>query len=567
MSDTTTSPSRDLSKWLRWLPAAVFFVALAIRLLGIGWGLKNDLHNQSYHPDEPVIFSSAQQIEPAQLKFTPGFYNYGTLYLTILRVASDVTSAYTGAPDPKNPDSLWSYVSRVHEAGRIISALAGAGTVVAVFLMLRRRVGDVAGLAGSLLIAFAPGHVMHSRFQTVDVLAVFFLALSTLFALRLLDRDPESPAVRDALLAGLFAGLSAGTKYTGLLALATLAVVLVLTRRKWMLREGLAGLGVAVLAFVIVTPGVVLDNAAFMRDFRYEMAHTSTGHGLVFAGTGNGFVYQLTNLWTGVGAILTSLGLIGLAIGAVRRQPWILAILAFFLLYFVLIGRAEVRFLRYTFPLYVGLAAGFAYLLREAHQKQGVGKAVVVLGILGLGGVDARGLVGTVQGTIAMVGEDSRDRAVRYVRQNAPPNASVGLVQDPWTWNPPFFTDATSMRMGPARRAQWLEEMRATSRPQVALVLDANNNVPPFDPRLATDLKPDYITFSSLEFDARERLAGQTGLSGEYADAGKGYLDFMRALSQNYDATPVQFGSAVRVVEDMEYVDPVVLVWKRKATP
>ncbi len=60
---------------MRWLvPLLVFLAALAIRLPGIGWGLKNDLHNQSYHPDEEVIYWASQRVEPAKLKFTPGFY-------------------------------------------------------------------------------------------------------------------------------------------------------------------------------------------------------------------------------------------------------------------------------------------------------------------------------------------------------------------------------------------------------------------------------------------------------------------------------------------------------------
>ena len=72
--------------------------ALLWRLIGINWGLPNDLHAQSYHPDEPVNLLVAQQVDISKGDFEPGFYNYPTLYLTALRVVSDMTSAYTGAP-------------------------------------------------------------------------------------------------------------------------------------------------------------------------------------------------------------------------------------------------------------------------------------------------------------------------------------------------------------------------------------------------------------------------------------------------------------------------------------
>jgi hypothetical protein len=43
----------------------VFLFAFLIRLPGITWGLPNALHNQSYHPDEQVIFSYSQGVDIA----------------------------------------------------------------------------------------------------------------------------------------------------------------------------------------------------------------------------------------------------------------------------------------------------------------------------------------------------------------------------------------------------------------------------------------------------------------------------------------------------------------------
>jgi hypothetical protein len=548
--------------WTRFLPILVFLVALLIRIPGMGWGLKNDLHNHSYHPDELVLWSYSQEIDPAKFDFTPGFYNYGTLYLTVLRVATDMTSAYTGAPDPKDANSVWSFVSRAHMAGRGLSALAGAGTVLVLFLFLRRRIGDFGAVMGALFIAVAPAHVMHSRFQTVDVVATFFLALSALFALRLLDRDRDTSFLRDAVLSGVFAGLSAGTKYTGVIAILTLFAVLAV-RPKHRVREGLAGFGSMVLAFLVVTPGALLETATFRKDFLYEMAHVAKGHGLVFAGTGNGFLYHGTNLLYGIGAILTLLGLIGLGYFAFKKQVWMVALLSFFLTYFILIGRAEVKYVRYTFPLYIGLAAGFGALMAEGNRRGGLGRVLVMAGILGLGGADSRGLNGTAQMTVQMTGEDPRDQAVRWLRQNTSPGNTVGLAEDPWFWNPPLSPHGTGMRVGAPQREAWLNMLRDTSNPPVAFAEDPGGGILPFNPALL-DQAPEYVTFSSLESDPRERLIGRTDVPADVQSEAARYRDFMKKLSEGYASPPTLFGSQSRLVEDMQYTNPVVIIWKRK---
>jgi hypothetical protein len=564
------------------LPAGLFLLALVLRLVGIGWGLKNDLHNQSYHPDEPVIFGYSQQLEPAKLDFTPGFYNYGTLYLTVLKVASDATAAYTGPPDPRNADTVWSYVSRVHVAGRLVNAFAGAGTVLLVFLILRRFVGDVGGAAGGLALAVAPAHVVHSRFQTVDIFATFLLTVSIFYALRLVpptpskaevaeEEPPESPkrtlikdpVTRDAVLAGVFAGLSAGTKYTGVLGLLVLFIVLLMCHRRRFLKEGLLALVTCVVAFVVATPGAILEPELFRQGVRFEMEHTASGHGIVFAGTSSGYVYHLGNLFNGIGILLVILGLGGLAYAAMRKHPWAIALLAFFLLYYFVIGGATDKYMRYTFPLFPAIAVGVGYATAVGHRRGGTGRLLVALAILGIGGADMRGLIRSVRYTEYMTGIDPRDAAARYLKEQAEerPDLVVGLASDPWFWNPPLFPDSTSTRF--VSFPNRMQMMARANRPKVTYYVSPDGSHHPFDARLITETKPDYITFSSLESTPPARLVDRTDVSPEAQAAGKQFKEFSQALNAAY--TPQQgFGQGIDSVEDIQYIQPVVEVWKRK---
>lgn len=557
------------------LPAILFALALLLRLFGIGWGLKNDLHNQSYHPDEPLIWAVSQQLEPAKLHLTPGFYNYGTLYLTVLKVTSDMTGAYTGTPDGKDPDALWAYVSRCHLAGRIVSAVAGAGTVLVVFLMMRRFLGDFGASIGAAAILVAPAHVVHSRFQTVDVFATFLLAVGAYFALRLIpvgkEEAPPKVAMRWVILSALFVGLSAGTKYTGILGLLSLWMVLFLCRRSTFLKDAAVSLGVAILSFLVATPGALLETQAFLRDVGFEMSHTAEGHGLVFAGTANGYLYHFANLMSGIGVAILFIGLAGLVYAAYRKQYWVFALLAFFLPYYFLIGGATDKYMRYTFPLYIAIAAGFGFAMVEGHRKQGMGLAVVLLGLLGLGGVfDGRGLMGAGKDTQWMMNPDPRDAAARYLKEaaNAKPDTVVGLPSDPWYWSPPLFPDSTCLRSVPFSNR--MELMQRATHPRVAYFVEPGGSHHPYDSRLITETKPDYVAISSLEMMPRERLSRRTGLGDEASVVGEQFKQFWLALTRDY-VVDRQFGSVTESVEDMQYIQPIVWIWKRKdekpATP
>src|SRR5205807_1757587 len=83
--------------------------------------------------------------------------------------------------------------------------------------------------------------------------------------------------------------------------------------------------------------------------------------------------------------LLLPLSVVACVLAAIKKQPWFWVLAAFSIVYYILIGRAEVLFLRYTFPLYIILAAGLGWLMGRAHEKRGRYRYVVGLGILALG--------------------------------------------------------------------------------------------------------------------------------------------------------------------------------------
>lgn len=559
----------------------LFAVSLLVRIVGITWGLPNADRTTSLHPDEPIIWMYSQQIEPAKLKFTPGFYNYGTLYLTILRVTTDVASAYGAGPKAEDGSDRDAAVGRFILAGRWVSALAGAGIGWVTFLILYRRTHLLGAVAAGLAASLAPGIVVHSRFQTVDVLATFFVILSLHFALKLapppgVERPLVSHALRTAGLAGLFAGLSAGTKYTGILALFALVVVAALEWRKRGETRGEAGklivtgVATALGAFVLTTPGILLDTANFFRDFKYEMTHTSTGHGLVFAGTTSGYLYHLGNLVVAYGLLMLPLSIAGFGRAVFRRYSWAIALGAFGLAYYLLIGRAEVKFLRYVFPLIPLLALGFGWMVGQAHLHPNRGWRILnVLGMIAFSGVIASrlgyggGLTGSGLLTLQMAQVDVRDEAGAWLKERVDSSDSVGLVSDPWFYTPTLYPQANLPLAVPI---EVREEIRqSVTDPRVVRYIPAEGLAArlDWDERLLTELRPDWVVFSSFEADDLARIAANDEARVDYESQVARFESLTKRLEAEYEIARI-FGWDGPKVHDLMYIRPTLWIWKRK---
>lgn len=549
------------------IPLGLFLLSFLLRLIGIGWGMPNELRNQSLHPDETVNYGVSQQIDLAHLQLTPGFYNYGTAYFIAENVADKVAKGYGG--DSKDP---WQSIAKGIMAGRIISALAGAGCVVVVWLILRRITTLFGALFGVGVVLIAPGFLVHSRFATVDVFAVFWLAMSCLFALRIMGAMPGSIAeednrqprdMRDAILAGVFAGISTGSKYTGILVLVVLWIALGMTRRKGWWQSALAGLGSCLAAFFLTTPGMLLDSERFWRDFQYELGHTASGHGLIFVGTSSGFIYHFWNLTVGLGALLTLAGAATLGFASFRKHAWAIALLAFGILYYVAIGRAEVKFLRYTFPLLIPIAVGFGYGMGAAHRKSGWGRLAVAGGIFAIGGVDFGGLVGAVQYSQFMSAPDPRDQAAVYLKEQAK-DGSVGLVKDPWYWSVSLIPDAGMNR---GQLDAIFQEVAASKHPQVVRYIPSDGSPKmDWDVRLITEAKPNFIAMTSFETSDEDRLSGLAERDPTFLPQVQPYREFVEKLDSDYSLVRV-YGVNGPVIHDMMYIRPMVWIWKRKDLP
>ncbi|HLO97710.1 MAG TPA: hypothetical protein VK171_03855, partial [Fimbriimonas sp.] len=164
----------------------IFLVALVVRLIGVQWGLPTAERLFTLHPDEQDNLLFARQINPVQFDFLPGFYNYGTLYLTLLRIVSDIVITYSGGLDSSGfiPPAM---AGSIHLGGRIMNCFFGAGIAALTAAIVGRSLpGKQLWVAGGI-VAVAPALVVHSRFQTVDMLACLLITAVLYCAVRIME--------------------------------------------------------------------------------------------------------------------------------------------------------------------------------------------------------------------------------------------------------------------------------------------------------------------------------------------------------------------------------------------
>ena len=535
----------------------IFIGAFLLRILGIRWGLPNEMRNFSLHPDEQVNLLFARQIIPTQLHFTPGAYNYGTLYLTLLRIVSDVVLTYSGGLDQAGNMSS-AAMGQIHLAGRLMNCFFGAGLASLTFAIGARTISKTGAIIAASIVGVAPALLVHSRFQTVDMLATLLAIASVYACIRMMEAD--APVTKWVVWAGVFAGLSAGTKYVGIVAIfAIVAAAIVIKQPKAIVFGVLA----ALLAFVVSTPGCILDREAFMRDFTFELNHSKEGHGVVFMATPPAFLFHIANLSAGASIFTLFLGLGGLGWAVAKKHTWGIILAVFFVTYYFAVSGGQIKFMRYILPLIPVLAVGVGFVVQKV-QEAGKEKLGLAIGLLVAGGLDRGALVQGGALTAQMMMPDPRDVAGKFLIDKG--DVSVGLANDPWFWSPTVNPDVDVSRMlGPKRL---MELWMSWQKPRVLRYLPANpQERVEWDVRLLTEMKPDYVSFTSFEYIPFMRMAevpNKTDHEGLYASR---YTEFMKVLQQDYEKVLDNDPTHYPMVEDMEYVRPHVLVWQKKKTP
>ena len=416
-----------LHRQTRLALGAILSVAAALRIYGIGFGLP---YTQA-RPDETIVIDVA-------LRFlsgipSPRFYDYPTFFMfveTLMYGAYGLMGIALGWFESFDGflRSWPTHWSPFFLMTRSLSVVSGVLSVWLVARIARVLGGDTAALAASALLAVAFLHVRDSHYGTTDV-TMIMLALASIDAL--LQADDRVPGA-DAR-AGLWAGLSAATKYNGILVAAALPFSLLrhatsveerprIVHRLW--RYGRAG----TLAFVLAAPFVFLEFARFREAMGLLQSSMASG---MTRDIDNGWVFHLTtSLRWGVGWPLLTAGIVGLA-GLIITRPRRGAMVAVFpVVMFAVAGSSRNVFVRYMLPVVPFLCIGAGWLVAQAatwlasRTRPPLATAVISAAVVAIAAPTALSSVSFVR---ILAREDTRVTLAHWMDATLPAGTSILL--------------------------------------------------------------------------------------------------------------------------------------------
>lgn len=332
-------------------------VLAAILLLGLVLNLWGVSSISWWHPDETTP-AAVQMLRERQL--VPPLLAYGSLhyYQLMAFVLPFGVVAKLFVADPEMQRSI------VMFAGRLLSAVLGAGCAAGAFVLGRALFDRRVGLLAALITTLSAGIVILSHFATTAVPASFWFTASMAMSALYLSRGRAHQLV----IAGLFAGLAAATKYVGgVVLLGALAAFLLHAEQPRRLARLGASLSAAALAFVVANPGIVLSSCEFLQGFVVENRYNQ----LRGAGGSLAFVPLLRDLVVGMGwgaVAAVAAGLV-LALGSIAKKGQEWRALTLLLLpaaaYYALLGSHHWSGVRYDLPLIPLLAVLAAKLFAD----------------------------------------------------------------------------------------------------------------------------------------------------------------------------------------------------------
>ncbi len=288
--------------------------------------------------------------------FNPHFFNYPTLLpyavfvLDAIFLAGKLLFTANGSLESLK-QSIAMNPSDLILLSRGVVALLGTLTLLCVYKIAAKLFGKKEGLLSAFFLAFAYLHVRDSHFATTDVPMTFMACLAYLFIIDIFQKGRW----QDYLLAGIFSGLAASTKWPAfLLFIPILTAHFLSPSPSGNSRNGIklaVGLLVMLAAIILGTPFAVLSFPEFWQEMqRLNQTHAQTGWRGIRLGIGWLYHFKFT-LWHGLGwpLFLASLGGIGIALKKNRKAA--LLLLSFVLPYYFLIGKQYLVFMRYMVPL------------------------------------------------------------------------------------------------------------------------------------------------------------------------------------------------------------------------
>ena len=447
-----------------------------------------------YMDEVPILWNVFNFVKNRTLM--PTHFSYPTLfsYLSTIPTGMGAAALYAQGtlPSPVQISSLARLDSVLpYLPARLTSTAFALATILVLFKIGEKFYDRRTGLIAAAFLALSKLHIHRSGYALPDTTMAFFATCSLLFSLSALKTN----AVRDFVLAGCFAGLTAATKYNGALMIIPIlsAHILhlydekrLLVPKAWLNRRIMYSGLAFICAFLVGCPGWLFIPRVFWERFLHEQALAATGH---LGSFGIAYLQYLTLAWDWerTTAVLFALGLIHAVFRRTRQDAVLLPLV---LLSFLYIGSWEKKHLRYLLFLYPALSLLSARLLSEVLARVNK-RAVNFIAPLVIIAAFTWPMCSAVMYACQQIPEDNRWIAQRWIQDNIP--AETTIVVD-WAYLPRLITEEEKRQMLTGEDKGFFETRLRNVNTYELIPLQ-------YDPAWLGEVQADYLITSSGCFD------------------------------------------------------------------
>ncbi|RME60360.1 MAG: hypothetical protein D6780_03510, partial [Candidatus Dadabacteria bacterium] len=397
----------------------ILFLAAVIRFWGINFGL----WESQFHPDEVNKARIASRIITTG-DLNPHYFLHPSLLIYCASVMTWILVKLGIAPD---------FSQGAYLGGRVVSALAGTASVFVVYHLGKNLFSKKVGLFSALYLAVFPLCVASSRYFKEDVLLTLNLLLSVNFLVLALKKE----SIKHYFFSAFFAGLSAGSKYTGFLSFFIILSAPLLASWKEKVKVSFnmrflmflaPALLIGVCAFFLTTPYALLDWHRFIHDFSQEKRHALRGHSETITAWSQLWMYHFRySLFKAVGVFTAVLSVFSLGWLFQRFKREELLVIFIVLLFYLpaewVASKPAPQPERYIMPILPFIALALSKALLDLKNSSGFlslfAKTTLVLSIF---------LPAFKTFTFSSeIYSDTRIKAKRWIVKNIPSGSKIAL--------------------------------------------------------------------------------------------------------------------------------------------
>ena len=361
--------------------ALILLLGFFLRIYNINWD-----SNSQMHPDERAIVMSTLSLnfpDSFTIFLSPDsplnshFFAYGGLPLYLLRITGAIAGSISAD---------FNQYGGIQIVGRFLSALADIGTIFIIYKIAKKTLGSKIAIFASLAYSLFVFPIQTSHFYAVDILLTFFITLTLYRCIKYIDK----PTFLNTILLSLSFALATSTKISAAVLLLPISLAFVFSHWKTIDKKkilnslikpiNLKFLFSKLLFFVsflffnfIFQPYAFIDYKSFFGRTLFESQMTKDPYVFPYTLQYVGkipYFYEIKNaaLW-GIGPFMFILLCTGLILLTFKIRKEInkkaLVLVSFALIYYLIVGRFAVGWMRYMLPLYpifaicVGYSAHF----------------------------------------------------------------------------------------------------------------------------------------------------------------------------------------------------------------